>query len=276
MQQSTDPDPNLLETMAQLERSCGARICVAFEDLQTGGQFHYRADEKCKTASVIKFPMLVHVAMAVQEGSLSWQEQLVLTNEEKVPGSGVLTQLSAGLSLSIRDICVLMTIVSDNTGTNMMIERLGTETINARSRSLGLQVTNLNRKSYTQDTPESLPYGLGVTTASEMCHLVSLVARRASDGDAACAEVLQIMEAQVYRDGIPRFLPENWKYAGKTGAVDPVRNDVALVTSPDGRRFALAILVQELPVVQWTADNPGLLAIAELTKLLIPASNTSA
>ena len=152
----------------QIERDCGGVLCFAFHDFQTGKTLRYRADDRCKTASIIKFPMLVHVAMAVQEGELSWTEPLTLTDTEKVGGSGVLTQLTQGLTLSLRDVCVLMTIVSDNTGTNMIVERLSVAPINARMRSLGLPVTTLFRKVYSEDTPESKPYGLGVTTPEEM------------------------------------------------------------------------------------------------------------
>ncbi len=266
-------DLKLLADIAAIEHESGGRLCFALRDLQTGETRYYRADQKCKTASVIKFPILVHVALAVREGRLSWEEKLTLTDAEKVDGSGVLTQLTAGLEISLRDVCVLMTIVSDNTGTNMVIERVGTEPINARMRALGLPVTTIFRKAYSPDTPQSKPYGLGVTTPREMLRLLTLLAEEKIGDAATSATIVKIMEAQYYRDAIPRLLPEDWKYAGKTGAIDPVRNDVGLVTAPDGRRFALALFCQDLPVVQWTADNPGLLALARLTRrLLLPTA----
>src|SRR5437667_7066146 len=114
-------DPDLLSEVIQIEKSCGGLLSFAFRDLQTGSTFRYRDNHRCRTASVIKFPILVHTALAVYEGSLDWEERLILTEEEKVGGSGVLTQLTAGLSLTLRDLCVLMTIVSDNTATNMLI-----------------------------------------------------------------------------------------------------------------------------------------------------------
>jgi beta-lactamase class A len=98
---------------------------------------------------------------------------------------------------------------------------------------------------------------------------MAYVADRAENGDAACSEIVEIMKAQVFRDCVPRFLPADWIYAGKTGAIDPVRNDVAFVSTPDGRKFSLVVLCQDLPKVLWTADNPGTLAIARLAKLLL-------
>lgn len=268
----------------ELEAECGGTLHFAVADLQTKQTLRYQADTKCKTASVIKLPILVHVALCVQEGSLTWDEKLTLTNGEKVNGSGVLTQLSAGLELSLRDLCTLMTIVSDNTATNMVIARVGVEAINRRMRGMGLPLTTCFRKAYSPDTDASRAYGLGVTTPDEMLNLITRIAKneigkeaadRAEGGGAetenkaVCADLRRILAAQYYRDGIPRLLPEDWKYEGKTGAVDPVRNDVGLVTAPDGRTYALALFCQNLPVVQWTADNPGLLALAHLTRRLL-------
>ncbi len=271
-----------------LEAECGGTLHFAVADVQTGQTLRYHADTKCKTASVIKLPILVHVALCVQEGSLSWDEKLTLTDGEKVDGSGILTQLSAGLQLSLRDICTLMTIVSDNTATNMMIERVGVEAINRRMRGMGLSVTTCFRKAYSPDTDASRAYGLGVTTPDEMLNLITRIAKNemgykvgdaAADraeggsaqpeGEAVCADLRRVLAAQYYRDGIPRLLPEDWKYEGKTGAVDAVRNDVGLVTTPDGKTYVLALFCQNLPLVQWTSDNPGLLALARLAKRLL-------
>lgn len=262
-------DADIAAIATELEQQCGGTLHFAVRDLQTGQSIRHRADDPCKTASVIKFPILVHVALAVREGSLQWDELLTLTNEEKVDGSGVLTHLTAGLQLSLRDVCTLMTIVSDNTGTNMVIEKLGTEPINARMRELGLSITTCFRKAYAPDTEASKVYGLGVTTPNEMLELLTMVANDQIGDAATSAEIRKIMESQFYRDAIPRFLPEEWTYQGKTGSVNPVRNDVGIIQTPEGQRYALALFCQDLPMIQWTADNPGLLALAHLAKRLL-------
>lgn len=255
--------------VSELEQACGGTLHFAVKDLQTGDMVGWKSGDKCKTASVIKLPILVHVALCVREGSLTWDEPLTLTEAEKVDGSGVLTQLTAGLQLSLRDVCTLMTVVSDNTGTNMVIEHVGADAINARMRSLGLPITTCFRKAYAPDTEASKLYGLGVTTPDEMLSLMVRLAEGQIGDEATSKDILHILAGQFYRDAIPRLLPEDWKYMGKTGAVNPVRNDVGLVESSDGRRYALALFCQNLPVVQWTADNPGLLALARLTRRLL-------
>lgn len=264
-------DAPTLAAVERIEAESGGLLAFALQDLQTGRQRLYRAHHRCQTASVIKLPMLVHVALAVQEGTLNWSDRLTLTEAEKVGGSGVLTQLTAGTEWTLRDLCVLMTIVSDNTATNMIIEHLGIEPINARMRALGMPLTTLYRKSYAPDTDASREYGLGMTTPQEMLDLLLLLAEEKIGDAAVSGEIVKILAAQNYRDGIPRYLPEDWKYAGKTGSVNAVRNDVALVTAPDGRRFALAFFCQQLTRIQWTADNPAQIALARLAqRLLLP------
>ena len=207
--------------------------------------------------------------MTVGEGALSWSDELTLTEEEKVAGSGVLTQLGAGLRLTIRDACVLMIVVSDNTATNMVIERVGVAPVNVRMRSLGLPLTTLYRKAYSPDTEASREFGLGMTTPDEMADLLQAIAEGRVGNPAVSAEILSILAGQCLRDSIPRGFPADWKYAGKTGGIDGVRNDVALVTAPDGAQYALALFCQNLPDLQWTPDNAGNLALGRLTRALL-------
>lgn len=262
-------EPGLRAKLEAIERESGGTLCVAARDLAAGHTLRYRGDRRCKTASVIKLPILVHVAMAVGEGALGWNDPLTLTDEEKVAGSGVLTQLGAGLKLTLRDACVLMTIVSDNTATNMVIDLLGTEPVNARMRSLGLPLTTLFRKSYTPDTEASREFGLGMTTPDEMADLLQAVVEESTGGHAVSAEILAILAAQCLRDSIPRGLPPGWKYAGKTGGIDGVRNDAGLVTAPDDARIVLALFCQDLPDLQWTPDNAGNITLGRAARTLL-------
>jgi beta-lactamase class A len=119
------------------------------------------------------------------------------------------------------------------------------------------------------DTEESRPYGLGMTIPAELATLVEMLAEGRVGGAAVSAEILAILGGQMLRDTIPRALPEEWKYAGKTGGIDGVRNDVALVTAPDGSQAALALFAQELFDQRWSPDNAGLLALARVAKRVL-------
>lgn len=102
-------------------------IAVAAKDLLTGASVSYHADTRCPTASVIKLPILLHTLLLAQEGALTLEDPLTLREEDKVPGSGILTQMSVGLTMPLRDACMLMIALSDNTATNLILDRVGIE-----------------------------------------------------------------------------------------------------------------------------------------------------
>lgn len=247
-------------------------ISVAAKDLRTGEIVSRNPVRKCATASVIKLPILVHALLLAEEGLLDLDARLELKDSDKTPGSGILTQLSAGLKITKLDACVLMIALSDNTATNMLIDHLGIEPVNQRMRSLGLPDTTLFRKVFAGGTPISSAnhkYGLGVTTPRDMLRLLSLIHARKAGGTETSARIRTILGKQQHRDSIPRLLPSTSKFQGKSGSVDAVRNDVGIVTLEDGREFALAVFCQKIPRPLWTADNPGHLAIAKLSAALV-------
>lgn len=250
-------------------------ISLAAKDLKTGANVLFHADRKCPTASVIKLPILVHVLLLAHEGLLSLDEIVLLKETDKTPGSGILTHLGAGLQLTMRDACVLMIALSDNTATNMVIDRVGIEPINARMRTLGLMDTRLFRKVFSTGPAVSTAnrrYGLGVTTPRDILRLLSAI-HAGTVGDAeTCVQIRSILGKQQYRDAIPRLLPAGSVFQGKSGAVDAVRNDVGFITLGEGDKkqdIALAVFCQKIPRVLWTADNPGHLAIAHLSRMIV-------
>ena len=257
----------------KIERECGGEISLAARDLRTDWTTEYHGDRKVKTASVIKLPILLHLALSVAEGRYDWNDSLILTDAEKVGGAGVLPGMTAGLRLPLRDLAYLMTVISDNTATNMLIEFLGVAPVNERMQRFGLRETRLLRKAYSPDTPESAIYGMGVTTPNEMLALLVRLHENSIGNAAARADVLQFLRQQQIRDRIPRYLSEDWRYLGKSGGVDGVRNDVGIVTrtTPEfgEQAFAMSLFVQNLTDLRWTAENFGLIALARLAQNLV-------
>jgi beta-lactamase class A len=260
------------EKIRRIAAELDGEVALAVKDLTTGRTLAYHADRKCPTASVIKLPILVHTLLLAREGALSLEETVTLTDADKTPGSGILTHLSAGLKLTLRDACMLMIALSDNTATNLVLDRIGIEGVNERMRELGLLRTKLFRKVYSCDPPvseENRRYGLGVTTPREMVRLLTWIYEgRVGDTD-TCAHIRHFLGAQQYRDGIPRLLPSHYLYQGKSGAVDRVRNDIGYVIVAGGPTIALAIFCQKLRTVLWTEDNPALLTIAKLSQEIV-------
>src|SRR6202041_3388939 len=125
-------------------------------------------DELVQTASVIKLAILLDAAEQIRSGKATLEERLVLAKPNQVEGSGVLGILDTPLALTLRDTLTLMVVLSDNTATNMAIDRLGLAHIDATLRAAGLKNTYLYKKVFVPANgpmPADQPkFGLGKTT----------------------------------------------------------------------------------------------------------------
>jgi D-alanyl-D-alanine carboxypeptidase (penicillin-binding protein 5/6) len=172
-----------------------------------------------------------------------------LRDEDKVPGSGLLTpHFSAGTALSLRDCVRLMIAYSDNTATNLVVDSVGLKATSQTMEKLGCPNTRLHAKVFRADTsiaPErSKRFGLGSTTAAEMVRLLEklhageLVSRKASE---AMLEHL----ARCQDDSmLAHDLPKGTKIAHKTGSVNRIRTDAGIIETSGGP-VAVAVLTAE-------------------------------
>lgn len=191
------------------------------------------------SASVIKVPMLVEIMFQRDEGRLSLDEMFTLLDELKVSGSGVLKELHDGLRVTLRDLAVLMTITSDNTATNLVMDRIGIDNVNQRMRSLGLKTIILARRMYDWEAQRHGRENL--ISAHEMMLLLRWIAEGRISSKSTSDEILDIMARQQYRDKIPLLLPEGTRVANKTGSITRVTNDVGVVYTPDGPYVVCAL-----------------------------------
>ncbi|HTW61406.1 MAG TPA: serine hydrolase [Terracidiphilus sp.] len=263
------------------------KVAVYAHDLRTGRTAGLAPDQPVKTASVIKLAILLDAAEQIRAGRASFEDKLVLTKENQAPGSGVLGQLTPPITLTLRDVLHLMVVVSDNTATNMAIDRLGLEHINATLREAGLRQTVLYKKVFvpaTSPMPADQPlFGLGKTTAREMASIMERFAecRLALDGGAPrtedgplCGAMLHMLRSQQDRDGIPRYIESldtsehGSAIANKTGALDQVRNDVALIATKDGP-IVIAAFTWDNADQRWTGDNEGEKTLGRLAQAIV-------
>ena len=256
------------------------KVFLAAKNLKTGQSIQIRGAEKVRTASTIKLPVLVDLYALAAEQKISLDEELVMKQADVVSGSGVLRELSVGTKLKLRDAANLMIVVSDNTATNICIGRIGADSVNARMDTLGLPGTRLMRKVRGDGNQLSAPqgwskagllesnkqYGLGSTTSLEMISLLGMIEAGKLPGS---AEMLSILKRQQYNDGLGRKLA-GLIVANKTGALDHLRSDVGIVYTKGGP-IAIAITVEDIPEIDYGEDNPGLLMIADLAKIISAA-----
>jgi beta-lactamase class A len=268
-----------LENALQKRIAAGpGKVFLAAKNLKSGQTVSIRGDDKVRTASTIKLPILVEVYAQAAEGKLKLDEKLVMNDADIVSGSGVIRELGAGTQLTIAGVANVMIVVSDNTATNMLIGRISADAVNARMDKLGLPATKAMRKVRGDGTQlkeaqgwskaglleENRKYGLGSSTPMEMVRLLEMLDAGKLPGS---KDMIAILKRQQYQDGIGRKL-KGLSIANKTGSLDHLRSDVGIVYTPSGP-IAIAITVEDIPVIDYGEDNPGLFLIADLSKLIV-------
>jgi len=133
-------------------------VSLYARNLDSGAAVGIREAEPVRTASTIKLPIMLTVFDAVARGQAQWTEPLILTARDQVPGSGVLgSEFSQGDRLSLRDVMHLMIVLSDNTATNMILERFTADAVNAYLDRIGIHSTRSLRKGRETDHRKDSP-----------------------------------------------------------------------------------------------------------------------
>jgi len=234
----------MMDLQQQVEKraeECGGEVAVAAVHLPTGQRLERAPDRSFPSASVIKLPLLAALYSAAEAGRLSWSETMLVTEAAKVPGSGVLREMHEGLDVTLEDLARLMIVVSDNTATNLLIDRIGTELVNDLLASLGFRQTRLGRRMYDFAARDR---GLeNRCAAGEMTGMLARLERRELVSADASEAMLRIMRRQAYVSKIPRLLPPDTPVANKTGEITGVSHDVGLIYAPGGA-IALSVLTE--------------------------------
>ncbi len=254
------------------------KVYVFAKNIDTGVAYSLNGDERVRTASTIKIAVMIEAFTRVAEGRAKWTDELVLTKAARYGGSGVLPELADGLRLTLRDCVNLMMTVSDNTATNMVLDYLTTDAVNARMNTLGFKNTRIMRRiggggeSKEGKEPDNKRFGLGATTPHEMVQILEKIEAGDIVNKAASKEMIDLMKREQARYAIGRT---NWDVpmASKYGALDALRSCVAILYSKHGR-IAIAITVDDMPNVVWSVDNPGYLLMSRLSLILLDGLKT--
>ena len=252
-------------------------VSLYAKNLNSGAEFAIRADDRVRTASTIKLPILVAVFQAVADGKATWDEELLLTEDDKVAGSGILREFSAGRKYLLRDLANLMIVVSDNTATNLLLDRFTADYVNTVMEKYGFQFTAFQpqdpRRRQKSETESHRPQRLrprrkrtrNSASASPRpakwdASLRCSTKARSSTPEASKA-MIAILRRQQHTDGIGRHL-EGFRVASKSGSLDALRSDVGLVIGKT-EKYAIAITVDAMPKTDYSADNAGSILISD-------------
>jgi beta-lactamase class A len=276
------PAPRLAQRLETLAQKHAGKVALYAKNLATGETVALNAEVPVKTASVIKLGLLVEAFFEVKEGRRHLGDKVVLRDEEKVAGSGVLHFTHGGLELTLEDTLWNMMVFSDNTATNLMIDVLGTRAVNQRLGALGLAGTYLYKKIGRPATepmpPDQKQFGLGKSTAAEMGRLVEWLARCELGDRGLCEKMIWMMRNQHYRGMLPRFVEsqdttekETPSYvASKLGALDQVRNDVGILYTKAGP-IVVAAFTWDNKDARWNDANRAEILIGRMAEEIVRA-----
>ena len=264
---------NIDDQVKPIVASFKGKVSLFAKNLDTGEVYALNADERVRTASTIKIAVMIEAFARVAEGKAKWTDEVVLTKEKKVSGSGILFELSDGLKLTLRDAVNLMMLLSDNTATNLVLDVLTTDAVNARMESLGFKQIKIMRKvgsggeSTAGKDPENKKYGLGMATPRELVLVMEKLERGEIVSPAVSKEMIELMKREQGRNAIGRSL---WSVpmASKYGALDKLRSAVGILYTKNGR-IAMAISCDDMPEVMWSVDNPAYLLMSRLSEVLV-------
>lgn len=261
---------DLESRIAPLAKEHKGKVAVAVKHLKTGEEFYLNADEPMPTASLIKLPIMVEAYQQAKDGKVKFDKQLTLTKEDKVQGSGILTQhFSDGVTFPLKDAVRLMIVYSDNTATNMVIDQIGLPATSARMEQLGFKNTKLNAKVFRADTrldqAFGKKYGLGSTTAKEVVRLLELIETGKVVSPEACKEMLGHLKACDDNEKMTRDLPRGTVVAHKTGSVDASKTDAGIIYTKGGP-VAVCVLTDANEDRRWVADNSAQVLMGKIAR----------
>lgn len=270
----------LQQALEQLVERFPGQAGVAVRHLDTGLSAEVDAQRPYPMASTYKVPILVEMMARIEAGELSMDTEIELQPSDQHIGSGLLQDLWApGLKLSLRNLATMMIILSDNSATDMLIDRLGAGAITARMGSLGYDAIRVDRTTlelildylgvpyegleeadgprirealaaYDLDGEQARTAaeafyddGLDTSSARQMTDLLVRIAREEILTPASCAAIIEILErTQTGANRLRGLLPPGITLAHKTGTIGRVVNDVGVIWLPeDLGRFAISV-----------------------------------
>jgi len=241
-------------------------------DIENGVRMSRRGDEKFPTASLIKVPVLVTVYDLVAKGQLSLSDPLTVLKIDQVPGAGVIQYMHNGMVLTVQDAAWLMITISDNTATNLLLDRIIIRRVWNKMDSLGLTQTRVHSKSFLRNSSvamdSSVKYGLGVTTPNEMARLFELLALGKAVNPPADSAMLNILENTNSGLMLQRFA-DGARSAHKSGETDQVRAECSLFWLRN--RIVACVMSRENKDIRWIIDSEPQLTLARMGEAIVKA-----
>jgi beta-lactamase class A len=259
----------VLDSIADAHRGV---VGYSITNLETGERLERRGDETFTTASLIKVPVLVALFDLAEKKQLTLDDPVVLTEIDKVGGAGELQFMRTPLTLRLWDVAWLMSTLSDNTATNLILDRIKIRRVWQKMEALGLPHTKVHSGSMTRIASvapdSSAKYGLGVTTPNEMAQLFALLAQGKAVSPAADSTMLRILRNNRDDSKLARFTYDV-RLSHKTGDVDQARTDCGVFYLP--ARLVTCVLTKDNVDRRYWGESEGNAVIARIGEAVVRA-----
>jgi len=233
----------LESSIQQVDQHLDGVMGVAIEDLTTGDHFFLHEDEVFAQASSIKITVLANLYLQAQQGKLKLTDLYTVQSSDLVPDSDIMNGLTAGVTrITLRDLATMMVAVSDNSATNVLIDRVGMPNVNAMLDALGLTHTRLRRKM--MDLQAAKEGRENISSPHEMMNLLDAIYHGKLLNKESTADFFKMLSTNK-NSWIPRDLPADLKIANKPGALEAVRNDSGIVFV-EGRPYVICVMTSFL------------------------------
>jgi len=233
-----------LETsILDVDRGLDGVMGVAIVDLTDGHKYLLHASDVFPQASSIKICVLAELYRQAQQGKLKLADLYTVNAADLVQDSDIMNGLTPGVTrITLRDLATMMVAVSDNAATNVLIDRVGMDNVNAFLAAQGLRDTRLRRKM--MDVKAAAEGRENISTPNEMLSLLEALYRGQILNKEMTDDFFKVLSTHK-NSWIPRNLPEDLKIANKPGALEGVRNDSGVIFV-DKRPYILCVMTTYL------------------------------
>jgi beta-lactamase class A len=212
----------------------------------SGERFSHNGERRFLAASTVKIAIMIELFRQIDAGTQSLDHRHILMPADKAGGSGVILHMHDGIEFSVGDLAYLMISISDNTATNLLIDLVGMDRVNATMRDLGMANSMLGRRMLGRAVA---PGGAENWAAPDDYAVVmaALLGNRAASAS-GCAQMIALLEKQQNDRRIARHLPrqDRPRWGSKTGSLPGAVNDVGFIDTPGGP-LAIAVFCEQPP-----------------------------
>lgn len=233
----------LQQEISAVDQNLDGVMGLAIKDLTSNETFFIHPDEVMPQASSIKITVLANLYLQAQQGKLKLTDEYVVRKEDLVDGSDIMQGLTPGITkLTLRDLATMMVAVSDNSATNVLINRVGMENVNNMLEAQGLHTTRLRRQM--MDLKAASEGRENISTPREMMTLLETIYRGKLLNKEMTADFLKVLSTHK-ESSLLQGLPDDVTAANKPGELEAVRNDSGIVLIKN-RPYILCVMTTYL------------------------------